>query len=518
MLGARQVVFAASRSLEARAQARRRWREGVAMLGVLIGDGDGRARRAAAASFEEAGHSVVEAADGAYALEALRERSFDVVLCDLSLPRVDGLTVFRHVRRQSPGTAVIVTCASPTFTDAVALLKEGAADFVAKPVDVEALLRGAVGRVADRRALKTAFDEARAWLVGRIVGAALIGDSPPMRRLLAKLDGVAPSDSGVLITGESGTGKDIVARTLYARSRRAARPFVTVDCTRGAVVEDELFAPAGQLAAARDGTLFFDEVAEMPERVQARVAHALQERHSNGLSVRLLAATHHDLRARVAEGRFREDLYFLLKTVDLVVPPLRERKTDLPLLVHHFLERLTSPGLVPPGVAPRAWGALEAYDFPGNVRELGRVIEHAMVLAHGCEIEREHLPIELAGGVFDGSEEIAPLVAARRHFEREYVRRAVALCDGDVERAAGALGVAPDALRRKLGGRLSEPPPHMSDPFARRAPGPAKAIPRPADSSARPSSHPDADDELDAVPTPSVHASATAARKNGASF
>jgi DNA-binding NtrC family response regulator len=442
------------------------------MLGVLIGDGDGRARRVAAAAFEEAGHQVLEAADGACALELLRERSFDVVLCDLSLPRVDGLTVFRHVRRESPGTAVIITCASPTVTDAVALLKEGAADFVTKPVDVGALLRGAVGRVAERRALKTAFDEARAWLVGRIVGAALIGDSPPMRRLLSKVEGVAPSDSGVLITGESGTGKDIVARTLYARSRRAARPFVTVDCTRGAAVEDELFSSSGQLAAARDGTIFFDEVAEMPERVQARVAHAL---HDAKLTARLVASTHHDLRARVAEKRFREDLYFLLKTVDLAIPPLRERKSDLPLLVHHFLERLTPQGLVPPGVSPRAWGALEAYDFPGNVRELARAIEHAMVLAHGSEIEREHLPVEIAHGGFDGSEEIAPLAAARRHFEREYVRRAVAICGGDVERAAGALGLPPDALARKLGGRLSEPPP---PPALHRAPGPAKASPR----------------------------------------
>jgi two-component system nitrogen regulation response regulator NtrX len=248
---------------------------------------------------------------------------------------------------------------------------------------------------------------------------------------------------------------------------------VTVDCTRGAAVEDELFSPSGQLAAARDGTVFFDEVAEMPEQVQARVAHAL---HEGKLTARFVAATHHDLRARVAEKRFREDLYFLLKTVDLAIPPLRERKSDLPLLVHHFLERLTPQGLVPPGVSPRAWGVLESYDFPGNVRELARAIEHAMVLAHGSEIEREHLPVEIAHGGFDGSEEIAPLAAARRHFERDYVRRAVAICGGDVERAAGALGLAPDALARKLGGRLSEPPP----PPSRRAPGPAKAAPRPS--------------------------------------
>jgi DNA-binding NtrC family response regulator len=451
------------------------------MLGVLIGDGDGRARKLAASRFQEAGHHVFEAADGACALDLLREQSFDVVLCDLALPRVDGLTVFRHVRRESPGTAVIVTAASPSIDDAVVALKEGAADFIVKPVDVGALLRGTVGRVADRRALKTAFDEARAWLVGRIVGAALIGDSPPMRRLMERLEGVAPSDSGVLITGESGTGKDIVARTLYARSRRAARPFVSVDCTRGPAVEEELFTQGGQLVAARGGTLFFDEVAEMPERVQARVAHALQD--SKGIGARVLAATHHDLRVRVARGQFREDLYFLLNTVDLAVPPLRARKADLPLLVHHFLERLTPQGLVPPGVSPRAWGALEAYDYPGNVRELARAVEHAMALAHGNEIDREHLPVEISGGVFDGSEEIAPLAVARRHFEREYVRRALTICEGDVDRAAALLSLSREALARRLGGRLSEPPPSASAEHAiavvgEGPRGPVKASPR----------------------------------------
>jgi len=452
------------------------------MLGVLIGDGDARARRHAAASFEEAGHQVLEAADGACAIDLLRERSFDVVLCDLGLPRVDGLTVFRHVRRESPGTAVIVTASSPTIADAVVALKEGAVDFVVKPIDVGALLRGAVGRVADRRALKTAFDEARAWLVGRIVGAALIGDSPPMRRLLERLDGVAPSDSAVLITGESGTGKDIVARTLYARSRRAARPFLGVDCTRTDALEDDLFRAGGKLHAARGGTIFFDEVAEMPERVQARLVAALEEaKGADGVGFRVLAATHHDLRAFVAQGRFREDLYFVLNTVDLAVPALRARKADLPLLVHHFLERLTPPGLVPPGLSPRAWGALEAYDYPGNVRELARAIEHAMALAHGSEIEREHLPPEMAGGGFDGSEEVAPLAVARRHFEREYVRRAVALCNGDVDRAASLLALSRDALTRRLGGRLSEPPPPTAAEHAAfsRPIGPVKATLRP---------------------------------------
>jgi two-component system response regulator HydG len=429
------------------------------MLGVLIGDGDGRARRAAAARFEQAGHHVLEASDGAYAIDLLRERSFDLVVCDLAIPRVSGLAVFRHVRSESPHTAVVITSASPTIEDAVVALKEGAADFLMKPIDVDQLFHGVVARIAERRALKVAFDEARAWLVGRIVGAALIGDSPPMRRVLELIDSVAQSDCDVLVTGESGTGKDIVARTIYARSRRAARPFVTVDCTRGDAMEDDLFAAAGQLAAANGGTIFFDEVAEMPLHVQARLMHVLESEEGTG--ARVLAATHHDLRARMDAGEFRTDLFFRLRTVDLAMPPLRARKGDLSLLVHHLLERLTPQGFVAPGVAPRAWAALEAYDYPGNVRELARAVEHAMVLAHGSEIDREHLPTEIAAFA-RGPDSLAPLAVARRQFEREYARRALAACDGDIERAAELLVVAPDVLERKLAGRSSLPPPPSS--------------------------------------------------------
>jgi DNA-binding NtrC family response regulator len=455
------------------------------MLGVLIGDSDIRARRTAVSRFREAGHQVLEASDGAVALELVRDRSFDVVVCDLGLPRVDGLTVFRHVRRESPGTAVIVTAATPSIEDAVLALKEGATDFLVKPFDLDALLHGSVARIAERRALKTAFDEARAQLVGRIVGAALIGDSPPMRRLLERLDGVAQTESAVLITGESGTGKDIVARTVYARSRRAARPFVTVDCTRSAdAIEEDLFGQGQQLAASRGGTLFFDEVAELPDRVQVRVARALRD--SSGSPPRVISATHHDLLARIGAGYFREELYFLLNTVDLLVPPLRERKSDLALLVHHFLERLTLPGLVPPGVSPHAWEALKAYSYPGNVRELARGIEHAMALAHGCEISPEHLPAEITGDGEVGpdresGDSLVPLTVARRRFERDYLNQAITLCDGDVARAAGMLRITPEALARKLRGAHERRSSRREHAVLPRALGPVKASVRPRD-------------------------------------
>jgi DNA-binding NtrC family response regulator len=458
---------------------------GGAMLGVLIVDGDGRARRSAAVRFEEAGHRVLEASEGAYAIDLLRERSFDLVLCELALTRVPGLAVLRHVRRECPHTSVIMTAASATVEDAVASLKEGALDFLVKPLRVSALLTGVVAQLAERRALKSAFDVARAQLVGRIVGAALIGDSPPMQRVIERIDTVAASDCAVLVSGETGTGKDIVARTIYARSRRAGRPFVAVDCTRGEATERELFEPGGQLAAAQGGTVFFDEVAELPLGAQARLVATMQR--PEGLGARCLSATHHDLQARVEQGAFRSDLFFQLRTIGIEMPPLRDRKADLSLLVRHLLERLTAPGLVPPGVGPRAWAALEAHDFPGNVRELARAVEHAMTLAHGCEIDREHLPVEIALGAGAESAGMAPMSVARRHFEREYARRAMAACGGDLDRAADLLAIAPDSLERKLGGRSSVPPPAPSAelPIFPEMPGPAKAVPRMEDSDGR---------------------------------
>jgi DNA-binding NtrC family response regulator len=426
------------------------------MLDVLICDGDGRARRVAAVRLEEEGHRVLEASDGAYALDLLRERSFDLVVCDLLMPRVSGLEVFRHLRREAPRTTAVVTSASPTIEDAVAAMKEGATDFLVKPLDLETFVHGIVARVAERRALKIAFEEARAWLVGRVVGAALLGDSPAMRRVHDAIDRLAQSECAVLITGESGTGKDVVARTIHAQGRRASRPFVTIDCTRGGAIEGEVFAANGLLAAATDGTIFFDEVAEMPMQIQARLVRALDS--ADGACARVLAATHQDLRARTELGGFRSDLFFRLSTVELPMPPLRSRKGDLTLLVHHLLARLTPRGFVAPGVSPRAWAALQGHDFPGNVRELARAIEHALVLSHGSEIEREHLPAEIAA-LASGRIAVAPLAVARRHFEREYARRALAACDGETDTAAELLRIAPEVLERKLAGRSSLLPP-----------------------------------------------------------
>jgi DNA-binding NtrC family response regulator len=428
------------------------------MLEVLLGDSDIAVRRALAAALYDAGHRVLEAGNGPEAIGLARDHVFDVVVCDVALPRAGGLGVFRHFRRESPATAVIVTASAPTVADAVAALKEGAVDFLTKPFDCEELARGAVARIAERRALKQSFETARTWLVGRIVGAALIGSSPAMTKLMERVDTIAQSDCAVLIKGELGTGKDILARTLYARSRRAARPFVTVDCARRPLdlLEHDLFGEGGQLAAAaRGGTIFFEAIGELPLAVQSRLAQVLRDGARDGgapLDMRILSATHHDLRARVASGEFREDLFYRLAVLDLDVPPLRERKSDLPLLLGHFLERLTPPGQVAPGLSPYAWAALAEYSFPGNVRELARTIEHALALSHGSEIDVAHLPPEIAGSVVSAPHlsTLAPLTIARREFEREYLLRTLKLCGGELDRAADMLGMKKDSLLKRL--------------------------------------------------------------------
>ena len=428
------------------------------MLEVLVADEDVNTRRRLAPALNGAGHRVLEASDGAEALSLAHDHVFDVVVRDVMLSRVNGLTVFRQLRRDSPGTAVILTSSSPRVEDAVAALKEGATDFLTKPLDVIELARVTIGRIAERRALRQAFDEARAWLVGRIVGAALIGSAPTMVRLLERIDTIAQSDCAVLVCGETGTGKDIVARTLYARSRRAARPFVSVDCTRRPVelLEHELFTTGGQLDAARGGTLFFDEVAALPLSTQAKLVQVMRDGARDGsgapLDVRFISATHHELRDLVAVGQFREDLFYRLNVLDLAIPPLRERKGDLPILLHHFLERLTPPGQVAPGVSPCAWAALAEYSFPGNVRELARAVEHALALAHGSEIDVGHLPPEIAGAIarVPGGKPIAPLTIARSEFEREYLLRTMKLCGGQLDRASEMLGLQRASLLRKL--------------------------------------------------------------------
>ena len=443
-------------------------------LDILVVDDDQATRLSLAFALTDAGHKVVEASDGEEAIALVAERIFDVAILDVRLPKVDGLTIFRRLRQRSPSTSVILMTAFATVRDAVASLRDGAYDYVTKPFDPEEFSLRVIGHIAEHRALRQELEEARRTVASRDAGAPIIGHTPGMQQLIERINTVAHSDAPVLIRGESGTGKELVAHTLHARSPRKVAPFIAVNCAAfpESLIEAELFGHErgaftgavrgreGRFKAADGGTLLLDEVADLPLPVQAKLLRVLEEGVIEPLgtntavpvNVRIVSATHRDLKALIAEGKFREDLYFRVNVLDLSIPPLRERRADMPLLMAHFLRRFF-PGRVPPGIASRAWAALMEYPFPGNVRELAHAVERAVVLCHGSEIDLEHLPADIVGATLPSTPSDAsfrPLGVAMKEFEKQYVQRALRLATGGKGHLAELLGISRKNLGEKL--------------------------------------------------------------------
>ena len=334
------------------------------------------------------------------------------------------MTIFRQVRQHAPNTDIVFITAFGAVPDAVAALKEGATDYLTKPFRLEEL-KARVEQIAKTRQLRKELNWARTAMESEPRtpgGTSIIGRSPVLQRTLERTEMFARSDYPVLITGESGTGKELVARLLHEHSERKNHLLVVVNCAAfpETLIEAELFGykrgaftgafqdREGRFKAANNGTLFLDEVAEIPLPAQAKLLRVLQEscfeplgtNQSVRVDVRILSATHRDLRERVRQGLFREDLYYRLKVLSLDVPPLRERRGDLPILVEHFLKQFTAngtEGCEHPTITAGALAALAAYSYPGNVRELEHALQHAAVLANGQGIDLEHLPPELAG-------------------------------------------------------------------------------------------------------------------------
>ena len=443
-------------------------------LDILVVDDDQATRLSLTFALTDAGHKVTEACDGEEAIALVAERIFDVAILDVRLPKVDGLTIFRRLRQKSPSTSVILMTAFATVPDAVASLRDGAYDYVTKPFDPEEFSLRVIGHIAEHRALRQELEEARKLVASRDAGSPIIGHTPQMQQLIERINTVAQSDAPVLICGESGTGKELVAHTIHARSPRKNQAFVAVNCAAfpETLIEAELFGHErgaftgavrkreGRFKAADGGTLLLDEVAEIPLPVQAKLLRVLEEgvieplgtNNAVPVNVRIVSATHRDLKDLIAQGKFREDLYFRINVLDLNIPPLRDRRADLPLLMAHFLRRFY-PGRVPPGIAPRAWAALMDYGFPGNVREFAHAIERAVVLAHGSEIDLEHLPSDIAGAGTETSRTEAsfrPLGLMVKEFEKQYIVRALRLSGGSKGRAAELLGISRKNLWEKL--------------------------------------------------------------------
>ena len=446
---------------------------------VLVVDDEAGVRASLAGILGDEGYAVEAVDTGEAALAALEASRYDLVLLDVWLPGQDGLEVLRRIRERDAELPVIVISGHGTIETAVKAVRLGAQDFVEKPLALEKTLL-AVRNALRQRRLETELRELRDRLDERYT---MVGESAAIRRLRGEIAQAAPSNGRVLIFGENGTGKELVARAIHAQSQRCAAPFVEVNCAAipEELIESELFghtkgAFTGALAArkgkfelADGGTLFLDEIADMSLKTQAKVLRALQEQRIEpvggaggvDVDVRVIAATNKDLEAEIRAGRFREDLYFRLNVIPFVVPPLRERREDIALLTRHFMQLLSAEhGRRPREVSGEALSALARLAWPGNVRELRNILERLVIMTPGERIELRHLPASLAtspaGQAGADTQELSAdasqgtLQAAREEFERRYIQRRYRECGGNMSRTAEVLGVERSNLYRKM--------------------------------------------------------------------
>ena len=442
---------------------------------LLLAEDDRIVRITVRDALQEDGYTVTECADGRGALEAIRTEAFDMVLTDVRLPGVDGIALFRAARRVSPRCAVVLMTAFADADDAVAVMREGARDYVQKPFEIDELLLR-LARVRDEVAFRRRMEAGDA--PGR--GDALRGQAPVMERLRERVEAAARSDVAVLLTGETGTGKDLCARIIHERSRRAAKPFVIVNCAAipETLLESELFGHEkgaftgadrrrmGRFEAANGGTLLLDEVGELTPASQAKLLRAIESstfepvgsNRSITVDVRILAATNRDLAEEVARKTFRRDLFYRLNVIDIDMPPLRERRSDVPILVRAFLGDIAARhGRKVPELEPEAVAALAAYEYPGNVRELLHALERAVALCREGTIGLDHLPSDISAGAHPAAAEagaasgdMQPLGEAVAAFEREYIHRALEKAGGHRTRAAALLGISRKNLWERL--------------------------------------------------------------------
>jgi two-component system response regulator AtoC len=420
-----------------------------------------------------AGYTVTECADGAAALRAVESEAFDIVLSDVRLPQLDGISLFRKLLRAQPDVAVLLMTAHADTSDAVAVMREGARDYLLKPFDMDELLLR-IGRVRQELEFRRRLEAGGA--TSEEERRPIRGVSTAVRRLLEGVNAAAASDVNVLITGETGTGKDLCARVIHERSRRAAKPFVAVNCAAipEALFEAELFGHekgaftgadrkrVGRFEAANEGTIFLDEVAELSLGAQVKLLRVLEagafelvgSSEPVRVDVRVIAATNRDLPQEMARGTFRKDLFFRLNVIDIATPPLRERRADIPVLVRDFLAEIAKRQQRPiPALDPAAVAALATYDFPGNVRELLHALERAVAMSRGDVIRLAHLPPALGGGhsaELASDETIQPLAKAVEQFELQYIRRVLARVGGHRGRAAELLGISRKSLWERL--------------------------------------------------------------------
>ena len=448
---------------------------------ILIVDDESGVRSSLGGILRDEGYEVQAVESGEAGLAALESRRYDLVLLDVWLPGLDGIETLSRLRILDPEVPVIVISGHGSIETAVKAVRMGAQDFVEKPLSLEKTLLVVKNALRARR-LEVENRSLKEQVEQRFV---MVGESPALHRLRAEIAQAAPSNGRGLIFGENGTGKELVARNIHHQSRRAAGPFVEVNCAAipEELIESELFghtkgAFTGALAArkgkfelADGGTLFLDEVGDMTLKTQAKVLRALQEQKvepvggasSVTVDVRVIAATNKHLEDEIRKGAFREDLYFRLNVIPFQVPPLRERRDDIPLLARHFMLTLAAEyGRRPKELSPEAMEVLRSQPWPGNVRELRNTIERLVIMTPGERIELGHLPATLLSGATApdpaaAASALAPgdfpsLAEARDAFERSYIWRKYEECGGNMSRTAEALQVERSNLYRKMKG------------------------------------------------------------------
>jgi len=441
-----------------------------AMFKILVVDDEEAVRTFVERALASQECEIETAADASEALERVRQEFFDLVITDLMMSPLSGMDLLRAIKETSPETEVFMMTAYGTIETAVEAMKLGACDYITKPFPVDEL-RLRVAHVLEKKRLQRENRWLRQELFHHFGIENLIGQSPAFLDALEKVRRVAPTEATVLLTGETGTGKDVLARAIHLLSRRASRPFIAVNCAAlpESLLESELFGHVkgaftgavanrrGLIEEASGGTFFLDEIGTVPPSIQAKLLRVLEEKvirrlgenRETPVDVRIIAATNRDLQEAVQRGEFREDLYYRLNVVTIHLPPLRARREDIPLLAHHFLRQFTRRDQKEVrGFSEAALAALLKYDFPGNIRELRHIVEQAVALASGPWITLADLPAAVRASA-EASKE-GGLETVLNQVECDLILQAIQRHEGHLERAARDLGMSRVTLWRKM--------------------------------------------------------------------